>query len=289
MTPEISEFSYGFALTNELVGWAPLSAAPVFPSLIEEGKAGGGYDVKLELPAVALYLQFKRSDRMTRRSAKERKAIGSALHVPYHRFHVTEARKSNQHDMLLELDDGASLVFYAAPRFHTLDEINWAWAHNAVSAQSIFIAPSAIGALDNGSHSVAFDFQDTFLCSEPKQIQHLTNIELLEKLQGRLAQEKRPLSDLLPEFAERLVTAEVEGRARTAKRDASADEGPQQVGHHDAPGALGERIPVRPSASLEDESATLRALADSAARVFDTQLIVVQPKSNGKKGLSFLG
>jgi len=38
MTPEISEFSYGFALTNELVGWAPVAAAPLFPSLIEEGK-----------------------------------------------------------------------------------------------------------------------------------------------------------------------------------------------------------------------------------------------------------
>lgn len=32
MKPEISEFSYGFALTNELVGWVALSAAPVFPS-----------------------------------------------------------------------------------------------------------------------------------------------------------------------------------------------------------------------------------------------------------------
>lgn len=65
MLPEISEFSYGFALMNELVGWTELSAAPVFPSLIEEGKAGGGYDVKLDWPGAPLYLQFKRSEQMT--------------------------------------------------------------------------------------------------------------------------------------------------------------------------------------------------------------------------------
>jgi len=41
MTPEISEFSYGFALTNEIVAWATLKIAPIFPSLIEEGKKGG--------------------------------------------------------------------------------------------------------------------------------------------------------------------------------------------------------------------------------------------------------
>jgi len=47
MTPDISEFSYGFALTHELIALAgePLRAAPIFPSLIEEGRAGGGYDV----------------------------------------------------------------------------------------------------------------------------------------------------------------------------------------------------------------------------------------------------
>lgn len=41
MIPEISEFSYGFALTNELVSWSKLTAASIFPSLIEEGKKGG--------------------------------------------------------------------------------------------------------------------------------------------------------------------------------------------------------------------------------------------------------
>jgi hypothetical protein len=118
MTPEICEFSYGFALTNEIVGWAPITAAPLFPSLIEEGKAGGGYDVKLDMPVVPLYLQFKRADCMTRRSAREIRRDQLPLSLPFYRFKITESGKSDQHELVLALDDGTCLVFYAAPRFH---------------------------------------------------------------------------------------------------------------------------------------------------------------------------
>lgn len=117
LTPDISEFSYGFALTNELVGWASLSAAPIFPSLIEEGKKGGGYDVKLDQPGAPLYLQFKRADCMLRASAYEIKHHRLPLSTPFYRFPITPRNKSFQHTSLVELDDGTNLVFYAAPRF----------------------------------------------------------------------------------------------------------------------------------------------------------------------------
>src|ERR1700735_1111864 len=117
MTPEISEFSYGFALTNEMVGWGPITAAPLFPSLIEEGKAGGGYDVKLDMPGIPLYLQFKRADCLTTRNAKEIKNNGLRISLPFYRFKITESKKSDQHELLLALDDGSCLVFYVAPRF----------------------------------------------------------------------------------------------------------------------------------------------------------------------------
>jgi hypothetical protein len=165
MTPEISEFSYGFALTNEIVGWAPITAAPLFPSLIEEGKAGGGYDVKLDMPAVPLYLQFKRADCMTRRSAREIRKDQLPLSLPFYRFKITESGKSDQHELLLALDDGTSFVFYAAPRFHELTEINEAWNDNAVATRSIFVAPSRIGQLDMQSHYVAYDERRAWLCS----------------------------------------------------------------------------------------------------------------------------
>jgi hypothetical protein len=52
MKPVISEFSYGFALVNELLkltGYG-FNAVPVFPSLYQEGQTGGGFDVFLNSP-----------------------------------------------------------------------------------------------------------------------------------------------------------------------------------------------------------------------------------------------
>lgn len=45
MTPSISEFSYGYAVTNEVVKLlgTSIAGAPQFPTLYAEGQAGGGY------------------------------------------------------------------------------------------------------------------------------------------------------------------------------------------------------------------------------------------------------
>ena len=39
MRPDLSEFSYGYALTENLIQWVgtSLTAAPVFPSLLKKG------------------------------------------------------------------------------------------------------------------------------------------------------------------------------------------------------------------------------------------------------------
>jgi hypothetical protein len=100
MKSRFSEFSYGFAITNELVGLTSLRAAPIFPSLIEEGKQGIGYDVMLDAPGIPLYLQFKRSDLMVRGTAREKRAAianGQWLDVPFHRFPITPVQESSQH------------------------------------------------------------------------------------------------------------------------------------------------------------------------------------------------
>ncbi len=255
MKPEISEFSYGFAITNELVGWAQLSAAPIFPSLVEEGRVGGGYDVKLDMPGLPLYLQFKRAERMTRNSAREISTGKTTLTLPYHRFHITDWGISDQHKLLLELDQGNTLVFYAAPRFHTLTEINSAWKDNSVASQSVFVAPRAIGVLDHEPHTVAYD---------------------------RHKYESQPIRDSIRELAQNL--ADAEGRARerlTPPRRSPGDSrgvGRQTVIQTEETGvsASSSRIPTRSPAPLSEPNQILRNAADTASRFFGTQLIIVQ-------------
>jgi len=292
MTPEISEFSYGFALTNEIVGWAPVRAAPLFPSLIEEGKAGGGYDVKLEMPGVPLYLQFKRADCMMRRSAREISKHKLTLSLPFYRFKITESGKSDQHELLLALDDGSALVFYAAPRFHELAEIDDAWKNNLVATRSIFVAPSRIGTLDADSHHVAYDEQLAWLCSDPQPIRFLNSGNLVEELRSRVEADSRPLREKIPELVQQIHSAERRAAARIAerrvaqfrdaiergeelelpfeaRREAVFEELAREVPRRPA-------IPTRPSRILSEPERQLREVSDAAARVFDAQLIIVQ-------------
>lgn len=277
MTPEISEFSYGFALTNELVGWAPLFAAPVFPSLIEEGKAGGGYDVHLDMPGVPLYLQFKRADCMKRRSAREIRDYNAPLTIPFYRFKITESGKSDQHQLLLALDSDENEVYYAAPRFHELVEINSAWNANEVASRSIFVAPNQIGNLDASSHHVAYDDKQAFLCSKPKPVNFLTSASLAEKLQGRLRDDRRSFGEKIPELVESLERVKRRAEERVAKpADSELQTDVMYRAKLEQPQRPIERVPQRPTRTLSESERRLQALSDMAAKIFNTQLIIVQ-------------
>lgn len=288
MTPEISEFSYGFALTNEIVGWAPLSTAPIFPSLIEEGRAGGGYDVRLDFPGVPLYLQFKRADRMMRRNAKEIREHNLSLSLPFHRFKITESGKSDQHQLLLALDAEQDAVFYAAPRFDKFDEINRAWDTNEVASRSIFISPEQIGVLDSKSHHVAYDQNNAFVCSDPRSVQFLTSADLIDVLRNRLKNDARPLREKIPELKRNINRAIVqaqEGAGRSARAEQNRQTRTVILEPFNA--ALLRKssefvrpvtpIPTRPSRLLTGPEQDLREISDISLKVFDAQLIIIQP------------
>jgi hypothetical protein len=191
MRANISEFSYGFAITSELVQ-APegVTAAPVFPSLIAEGQQGGGWDVRLDRPGVPLFLQFKLCDRMTRRTCRE--ALQAGFNVPCYRMHLRPARFSQQHEMLLDLEATGQEVYYCAPMFHQPEELNEAFMQSCVRARSIWIRPSDIGPLpDDNDHHLSFEPGSpwTFF-SEPRRLEAKRGFEdvateLTERLRKR--------------------------------------------------------------------------------------------------------
>lgn len=305
MTPEISEFSYGFALTNELVGWTALKAAPVFPSLIEEGKKGGGYDVKLDAPGKPLYLQFKRAHCMTRRSAREISKHRLGLVPPFYRFPITERKVSFQHTSLYELDDGSNLVFYVAPRFHTLDEINSAWDEQRVAQRSIFVSPREIGLIhDDDAHTVSYDEWLAYFCSEPKAIKAFSVVDLQERLASRVKDDARSVRDQLSEWladlratrerahetqlqiertiqernvAERAVEWTEDGIWTGEATEHKLGRAPSDINELPSPPPLPE-MDVRTPKELSPEQSILRLISDEARRSFNAQLFVVQPQ-----------
>lgn len=157
MKPDFSEFSYGYAVTEEIVAShkAVIVGAPMFPSLYEEGKKGGGYDVKIPLAGKPVFLQFKLSDYLKKRSAAEHQS--GLLKVPYYRMHLRPLRHSEQHNLLLDLEAVGETVFYIAPEFHLPKELNDYYLGKAVVRHSAAFRPGDIGTLpDDDEHYIAF-------------------------------------------------------------------------------------------------------------------------------------
>ncbi len=169
MHPDISEFSYGYAVTEAFVSGnaGKITAAPAFPSLLEEGRSGGGYDVRIERNGIPTFFQFKLSDCMVRATAYEARA--GLLDPPFYRFHLRPTRTSQQRGLLLALERRGNSVFYVAPMFYLRDELNRAYFNRTVLAQSVFIRPSDIGDLpDDEPHHVAFSQpRPWYVLSEP--------------------------------------------------------------------------------------------------------------------------
>jgi hypothetical protein len=182
MEARLTEFSYGYCVTEELAnGMGPgLKAAPYFPSLYAEGKEGGGFDVQI---GTALFLQFKLSEELTRRSATETKR--GLLDPTFFRFWLHRRDRSAQHKMLIELESKGHQVYYIAPEFADLKSLDDAYnSPGGVLARSVMFSPTDIGLLpDDRYHSLAFRPGGTFgwFLSDPKRVMVARASEMLQR------------------------------------------------------------------------------------------------------------
>ena len=212
MSPDISEFSYGYALTETLINAVPypIRAAPIFPSLIDEGKSGGGYDVEIPFVGFPLFLQFKLSHKMVRDSAFE--AQRGLMTTPFYRMHLRPTKHSQQHPMLLDLEASGAVVYYAAPHFDTPAELNDAYISGQVVQRSVFFRPSEIGVLpDDGDHHVTFkNGCPVYLCSDNPRMVREDGVEhkkfFDDLAEGYWRHERiNPKNDSIRSWNERLI------------------------------------------------------------------------------------
>ena len=263
MKPNISEFSYGYTLTDELINWhgAPLTAAPVFPSLYQEGQPGGGYDVRLKWPGILLFLQFKLSHHMVRKNTQERR--DKNFLTPFYRMKLRPSRHSKQHQLLLDLENAKQKhkVYYCAPEFHTPKELNEAYLGREICECSLWIKPSKIGPLpDDRDHHIAFTLGSApWLYSEPHRL----------KCRGEFSEFEE---SILGSLNERPEDAMQERSLRQTVQDLE-----EILSHH---GLLPE-----PKSTFHGESEKLRLLhkiAFYARTCLDSQLFIVLKKPDCK-------
>jgi len=143
------------------------SAAPVFPSLIAEGSSGGGYDVKIPLAPVPIFLQFKIPQVVRKKSRK----MPPGFSKPYLRMHL-RTKRPNQHQLLLDLEASGKLVAYATPDFWSVTDLDNYYVAQEVPLKTRYFAPSDIGLLDDKSHQVAYCTGNpaAWLFSEPQRL-----------------------------------------------------------------------------------------------------------------------
>lgn len=227
MKPDFSEFSYGYAVTEELVNrhHATIIAAPMFPSLYDEGKAGGGYDVQIPLSGMPVFLQFKTSDCLEGANAKEHRS--GHLGIPYYRMHLRPTKHSDQHNLLLKLESFGDAVFYIAPEFHLFKELNSFYLGRTVVAHSAAFSPQAIGSLDDKEHYVVFEKAAAFgyLCSaEPVRVAKINLYEGLHSALIKRGIEARKFGEPgLREIAQRMFEVLIAGDDRLKARQKSID------------------------------------------------------------------
>lgn len=141
--PDFSEFSFGYGVTRyfeELYGarWV----LPNFPTQNEE--ADGGYDVDLLAHGVPLFIQFKRSEIMTRRSATEYKQDPEDWEMPIFRMHLHGHNKFRQHYLLQGLEDDGNSAVYITSQVCSKTLLNHYYEGNRILDASRIFFPSEI-------------------------------------------------------------------------------------------------------------------------------------------------
>lgn len=131
--------------------------------------------------------------------------------VPYYRVHLRPARHSDQHQLLLDLENSGESVFYIAPEFHLPAELNQHYLSQSVVGNSAAFSPKDIGPLpDPYDHYLAFEKWKTFgfFCSdEPTEVRK-TSLEegLPVALNARKVESRELGEDGLRRISERMLS-----------------------------------------------------------------------------------
>lgn len=212
MRPRISEFSYGYAVMEEISRRYRhiFISAPVFPSLYREGRSGGGYDVRINRAiGFPLFLQFKLSHLMVRGNAREIIHLGIFSSPPLLRMYLRKRNKSRQHELLCSLDNGENEVYYIAPYFFTQNELNLHYTYGRVIGNSYKIRPSAIGLLpDDDEHYIAIEPYSSFgffLSDMEKALKVSFTVNFDEQLEQRLKKADKEIGELVGLLIEDMI------------------------------------------------------------------------------------
>ena len=196
----LSEFSYGYGVTREVeraLRKAGLAATPFLPSLIHEATLG--FDVSFARAGVPLMLQFKLGQAMRRFVPAPRPTLAQ----PFWRFRIDTAEPDGQYELLLKAERDGADVFYVAPKFHDWELYLEAFEKRRVLKSSLILRPGEVRrgldthSVADGEHKVVYDKWNTYLCSEPLELETVDAGDIVGKVRAHIEQRDASLGSTL--------------------------------------------------------------------------------------------
>ncbi len=196
LSEQLSEFSFGYGVTNEAqkvlnsVGW---HAVPFLPNLVNEKEVG--FDVAFGSPGAVLMLQFKLGEQLTRFRRTTPTQPIPVLHHPFWRFLVHTGK--HQFLRLWSYEVLGADVYYVAPRFATWTQYQRLFLRGDVLEHSLLVTPSDIKKASPGpaaEHRVVYDQVKSYVCSNPIRIPGTSIDDLTKRLAGRASADGNTLA-----------------------------------------------------------------------------------------------
>jgi hypothetical protein len=147
---EFSETQFSFCFTFEyLKQFLPIIPLPIFPNIREEGRMGGGYDVRIN---GNIYFQFKIPNYYNKRSN-----FNKYWNVFKHEYYKIKLETDkNQYKFLKALQSPNNLVYYVTPEFHLLNELSNNYNADTIGSNSALFSIENLPPYGSGYHNLIY-------------------------------------------------------------------------------------------------------------------------------------
>lgn len=202
MRSQFSEETFGFCFNYELVSTVRTNGflvVPILPSTREEKELA--YDIEVQISrgsfGQSLFLQHK-VPRFVRNRLWNNSLMYDCHNAPFYWFNVRNSPKSKQHNRLVALAQLTHSVYYCAPLFHRMWDMQYFFINHTVTEKSRLFNPvdmGRIGQLEH--HQVSYDLSGTvgYFHTESSKIPVLKLSDILEEVEAEIG--KKYYSDLL--------------------------------------------------------------------------------------------
>jgi hypothetical protein len=196
MRNQITEFSFGYAFTEELIRYMDndIDFVPYIPNLTEEGEKA--YDLELSW-GIPFFIQFKLPKYIFTLTDKVWEYKNNKFSTAFYRFGLRTEKEPFQHNKLVDLNNSGQVVSYVSPIFHKLTTFNSLYFNRQVIENSFIVEPKTIGKFtDEQPHRVSYQSETDFhYFSEPHHVQGRFSFEnLVGSIKDNLFQRDKQVS-----------------------------------------------------------------------------------------------